>query len=382
MSNHLAVAVAIVINAHKFPAQITQELVRFASTTLSQPQRSVRNKKIISQKTIEARLYGVCASINTLIDLKFAVKTLDNVGEKHIAALHAAWSEAGGRHEKSAGRIHNLNCYLRLLFDIHLGKHGLVKAVSFYDAECKRTYAAVDDKSWSGQEVDAETVIGRIAANGGDHQIAAAQLELCLAFGLRVSEAWLARPLELLDDAIGRETVRIQHGTKGGRPRDMPLSELIQIEVLARVAAFARGQHQTMIPIRYTLPQWRSRYYTIVRSFGLKRDDTGGALGVTSHGLRHQYLHAVYKRLTGSDAPIKGATTIDLDTHRAALKTLIEHAGHSGIRKASAYLGSPTLIRKLDRLKAAIDASETAKSEVPPQAPPPLPSDNQAREAA
>ena len=89
MSNHLAVAVAIVINAHKFPAQITQELVRFASTTLSQPQRSVRNKKIISQKTIEARLYGVCSSIDTLINLKFEIKTLVNVGEKHIAALHA-----------------------------------------------------------------------------------------------------------------------------------------------------------------------------------------------------------------------------------------------------------------------------------------------------
>ena len=378
MSNHLAVAVAIVINAHKFPAQITQELVRFASTTLSQPQRSVRNKKIISQKTIEARLYGVCSSIDTLINLKFEMKTLVNVGEKHIAALHAAWRERGGRHEKSAGRIHNLNCYLRLLFDIHLRKPGLVKPVNFYDVDCKRTYAAVDDKSWDGRSINAESVIAGIAANGGDHQIVAAQLELCLAFGLRVSEAWLARPLELLDEAIGREMLRIQHGTKGGRPREVPLIELAQLDVLRRVAAFARGQHQTMIPVRYTLPQWRSRYYTIVRSNGLQRGSEVGALGVTSHGLRHQYLHALYKRLTGRGAPIKGATTIDLDTHRAALKTLIEHAGHSDIKKASAYLGSPTLIRKLDRLKAAIEASETAKSEVPLQEPPPLPSDDQA----
>ena len=59
-----------VIEAHKFPNEIARELMRFAATTLSRPQRSVRNKKQISQKTIEARLYGVCSAIDTLIDLK------------------------------------------------------------------------------------------------------------------------------------------------------------------------------------------------------------------------------------------------------------------------------------------------------------------------
>ena len=368
MSNHLAIAIAAVIQAHKFPNEITRELIHFAATTLSRPQRSVRNKKQISQKTIEARLYGVCSAIETVIDLGFAIKTLSNVGEKHIEALHAAWLKQGGRHEKSAGRIHNLNCYLRLLFDVHLGKHSLVKVVSFYDADCKRTYAAAEDKSWEGHGIDVDAVIGSITAKGGDHQIVAAQLELCLAFGLRVTESWLARPLELLDEAIGREILRIQHGTKGGRPRDVPLIELAQLDVLTRVAAFTRGQHQTMIPVRYSLPQWRSRYYTIVRSHGLRRDAEGG-LGVTSHGLRHQYLHSVYKRLTGTDAPIKGAVTLDMPTHRAALKTLSEHAGHSDVRKASAYLGSPTLIRKLDRLKVTMSASEAKKCEALPPLP-------------
>ena len=250
MSTTLAIAVAVVISSHKFPGQIEREIMRFAQQSLGAPQRSVRHKKNISQKTMEARLYGVCSSIETVIDLGFAIKTLSNVGEKHIEALHAAWLKQGGRHEKSAGRIHNLNCYLRLLFDMHLGKHGLVKAVSFYDPDCKRTYAAVEDKSWEGKRIDAESVISGIAAKGGDHQIVAAQLELCLAFGLRVTESWLARPLELLDEAIGREILRIQHGTKGGRPRDVPLIELAQLDVLTRVAAFTRGQHQTMIPVR------------------------------------------------------------------------------------------------------------------------------------
>lgn len=364
MFSNLAMAIAVVISTHKFPAQIERELLRFAQQSLTAPQRSVRHKKTMSQKTVEARLYGVCSAIDTLIDLKFAVKTLDNVGEKHIAALHAVWREKGGRHEKSVGRIHNLNCYLRLLFEVHLKKHNLVKPVSFYDADCKRSYVAVDDKSWSSRGLDAEAIIGGIAAQGGDHQIVAAQLELCCVFGLRVNEAWLARPLEMLDEAIGREILRITHGTKGGRRRDVPLIELAQLDVLTRIAAFARGQHQSMIPLRYELHQWRSRYYTIVRAHGLLRDDSDGGLGVTSHGLRHQYLHTLYKRLTGVDAPIKGATSIDLETHRSVLKTLIEHAGHGDIRKASAYLGSPTLTRKLNRLSAAM--SVTTNSELPP----------------
>lgn len=365
MPSSLAIAIAVVIANYKFPAQIERELIRFAETSLTSPQRSVRNKKTMSQKTVEARTYGVCSAIATLIDLGFAIKTLANIGEKHIGVLHAAWGEAGGRHQKSVGRIHNLNCYLRLLFDVHLKKHGLVKPPSFYDSECRRSFAATEDKSWEGRGLDVEAIIGGIAARGGDHQIAAAQLELCLAFGLRVREAWLSRPLQLLDEAIDREILRIEHGTKGGRPRDVPLIQLVQLDVLTRVAAFARGQHQSMIPVRYELDQWGSRYYTIVRSHGLQRDDSDGALGVTSHGLRHQYLHSLYKRLTGHDAPIKGAVTIDVETHRVALKTLVEHAGHSDVRKAAAYLGSPTLIRKLNRLKAAMSGSETTNAEAP-----------------
>lgn len=363
MSNRLSIAIAIVIQAHKFPPLIERELMSFAGNALTQPQRSVRNKKQVSQKTIEARIYGVCSSIGALIELGFKVRSLDNVGEKHIAALHAAWTQSGGPHEKSVGRIHNLNCYLRLLFDIHLRKSGLVRSVDFYDSDCKRTYVAATDKSWNGHAVDAEAIIAGIAASGGNGQIVAAQLELSLAFGLRVQEAWLARPLELLDEAINRESARIQHGTKGGRPREVPVSDLVQLDVLMRVAAFARGERQTMIPARYTLPQWRNTYYAIVRACGVRRDDTNGGLGVTSHGLRHQYLHGVYRQLTGVDAPIKGGMTIDLHVHRSALKTLIEHAGHSDVRKASAYLGSPSLIRKLGRLKASISDSETVLSD-------------------
>ena len=116
-----------IIAAKRFPSQIAAELEDFAQRTLTQPQRTVRRKRIVGKKTIEARLYGLSAAISILLKLGFKVHSLRNVGEKHIEALHAAWVEKDGPYTLSPGRVANLNCYLRLLFNHHFGKHDLLR---------------------------------------------------------------------------------------------------------------------------------------------------------------------------------------------------------------------------------------------------------------
>lgn len=130
MSHSPSIDCKAVIAACNFPPLIEQELLDFCDRTISKPQRTVRRKSIVGQKTIDARLYGVTSSIKTLIDIGFSIKTLQNVGEKHIEALHSVWTEEGVKHALSPARIHNLNCFLRLYFEVHLGKRGLVKNVS------------------------------------------------------------------------------------------------------------------------------------------------------------------------------------------------------------------------------------------------------------
>ena len=347
-----------VLAACNFSTKIEQELLDFCGRTITKPQRTVRRKSVVGQKTIEARLYGITSSIKTLIEIGFTIQTLQNVGEKHITALHSVWTHEGGKYSLSPARVHNLNCFLRLYFETHLGKRGLVKNVGDYAPDCKRIYVAETDKSWAGNDIDAHALIAKIESDGPLGVIVARQLELCYAFGLRVEESWLARPVELLNQALDKEQLRIEHGTKGGRARDVPLTDLTQLDVLMRAAPFAKHDKSSMIPTTHTLGQWDATFYRVLRKHGVMRKTTNGGLGVTAHGLRHQYAHGLYKKLTGQEPPIRSVNEINVELHRASLRTLIESLGHSDIRKAGAYLSTPTVMRRLRRLAAQLVESE------------------------
>ena len=233
-----------------------------------------------------------------------------------------------------------------------------------YAPGCKRTYVIEHDKSWVGNEIDAHVLITKIETDGQLGVIVARQLELCYAFGLRVEESWLARPVELLNQALDREVLRIEHGTKGGRSRLVPVSELLQIDVLLRAASHARSDRSSMIPASHTLKQWDSTFYRIVRKHGLTRKSTEGGLGVTVHGLRHQYVHDLYRWLTGHEPPVRGGYDVDREIYQASLKTLIEAVGHSDIRKAGAYLSTPRVMSRVVKLRDALSCENAALDSV------------------
>lgn len=146
----------------------------------------------------------------------------------------------------------------------------------------------------------------------------------------------MLRPAQALGQALERERVRVEHGTKGGRRREVSLDEVVQIEVLARAANLAVSASGTMIPRRYTLEQWRNRYYYVVRRCGISRE---GVLKVTSHGLRHQYLQRMFEKIIGRPAPVKGGGGYDPGLLDLAMREVVERAGHSDKYKAGAYLG-------------------------------------------
>ena len=362
MKSYLGVDVHAIIKAHRFPSKIEAELVQFGEQTLSKPQRSRRKKSVVGTATIEARIYGITSSISTLFDLGFKLTTLQNVGERHIEALHSAWVEEGGVHQLSVGRVHNLNVYLRLLFDVHFKKHGLVRPVSQHSKNCVRTYIATHDKSWVGNGVDVHLLVNQIRDSSVEGRIVALQLELAWAFGLRVREAWMAHPVSLLEQALDGELMRIDRGTKGGRARDVPVTDLLQLDVLLRASDLARGAGSSMIPTKYNLAEWKGVFYRIMKTHGIVRSTDDGGLGVTAHGLRHQYMHAFYQRLTGHEPPIRSSQVIDPDVHKACLKTLIEAVGHSDTRKANSYLSTPRAMQKLQRLRLLLNGGETTST--------------------
>src|SRR5450759_4940096 len=78
--------------------------------------------------------------------------------------------------------------FLRVYADAWIGKPGMVHPLADYvddPARFKRSYAAQEDRSWEGHQVDFKTIVDSVA--GIDPRVAA-QLALLLAFGLRRKE--------------------------------------------------------------------------------------------------------------------------------------------------------------------------------------------------
>lgn len=288
-------------------------------------------QKPVSYKTAYRRFVNLCACFRDLHEIGYRLQSVYNLREEHVRALVRAWEAKGD----AVGTIDNKLSYLRTLA-AWAGKRGMVKESRAYasDPEAfRRTSYAKEDKSWEAKGVDPLEVIERVSRLD---RVVAMQLELQWALGLRVEESFLLRPVQALRQALERERVRVEHGTKGGRPREVSLDEVVQVEVLSRAADLAVSASGTMIPRKYTLEGWRNRYYYVVRRSGISREE---GLKVTSHGLRHQYLQRMFERITGRPAPVKGGGGYDPGLLDLAMREVVERAGHSDPYKAGAYLG-------------------------------------------
>lgn len=334
------------------PARLSGELVQLFEGKNGLPAKRRRTAAGVSYKTAYRRFVNLCAAFRDLHALGYRLQSVGSLREAHVRSLVRHWEGRG----EAPGTIANKLSYLRALC-AWAGKRGMIKEAAAYAAApgaMRRALDAREDKSWEGAGVDPLEVIGAVARMD---RAVALQLELQWAFGLRVEESFLLRPGQALAEALGRYAIRVEHGTKGGRPRDVGLDEVVQLEVLSRAARHAASPSSTLIPRRYTLAQWRNRYYYVVRRFGIARR---GGLGVTSHGLRHQYLQRKFEEITGHPAPVKGGSGHDPALYELAMRIVVERAGHSDKYKAGAYLG---------RLKRERGLSLPGRDGVSPQKP-------------
>lgn len=315
----------------RLPAALKEDLVRVFEKRNFEPSTKRRTAANVSFRTAYRRFVNVCAIFRDLHDTGHRLQRLANLQERHIKVLVARW-EAD---RDSVGTIDNRLSYLRTLCK-WLGKHEMIGPSRSYASDpdaFNRETAATRDKTWEGNQVDVWAIIDRLVYE--NEKVIALQLELQLAFGMRVEESFLFRPYIGYLEAMAKTQIGVVHGTKGGRPRTVSLEEVGQMDVLYRASALARADDATMIPQTYTLDGWRNHYYYVLRKHGVTRE----TLHVTSHGLRHQYLNSLFERITGKPSPIKGGGDYDPDTLSAALQIVVERAGHSDKSKSRAYLG-------------------------------------------
>lgn len=151
-----------------------------------------------------------------------------------------------------------------------------------------------------------------------------------MEFGLRAREAMQLRPY-VADKGTYHE---VTDGTKGGRPRVVPISTPKQKELLERAKTFTASKlHSTRDPNR-RLSQVKNHFYYVLRHCGITRKD-----GFTHHGLRHGYANQRYKEISGKDSPVQGGRMINEEDDAVARKQVAEELGHSREGITSHYLG-------------------------------------------
>ncbi|CAB3805046.1 hypothetical protein LMG28688_06095 [Paraburkholderia caffeinitolerans] len=341
--------VRAVVRGYRLTPTVVRELIDLLDEHVATVHSRTRiSGKAVSIKTQEHRVRAICGALVELRAGGFALASPWNLRQKHVEWLVRRWVDE----KQSGGTIENKLTYLRTIAGWMKKDHLVGTLADYVDRKANglvRSYVAEVDKSWAGNGINATEKIAEIATTCPR---VAVQLRMQAAFGLRVQESFLLRPAEAVKDA---EMLGVTRGTKGGRDREVPIEE--KIAVLEEAARLSNPMTGSTIPADRTLKQWGDRYKTVLRKHGVNKK----GLGVTSHGLRHQYLQELYEKTSGVPAPVKMAgSRPDAELHAEAMRRVVAAAGHSRVTKANAYLS--TIARQERLAKSSPTVEEATKA--------------------
>ncbi|MGR5487978.1 integrase domain-containing protein [Vibrio alfacsensis] len=171
------------------------------------------------------------------------------------------------------------------------------------------------------------------------------QLSLLRTLGLRFKESCLLDCHQALKQAKEHGHVFLEFGTKGGRPRSIPIKSQAQLDALT-IAAQHQQHDTSMIPSNLTWAQYQNRCYR----------EVAGIKGYHFHSERHHYAQARYVEELGIQCPIKlgmsrkeffkfFAQTRNISIQaakqldRQARLIIAKQLGHSRVSITGAYLG-------------------------------------------
>jgi site-specific recombinase XerD len=288
--------------------------------------------RTISTRTQTVRWQVIRRALIDLHDiLEFKVQSVHHIKQKHIHELAFYWEFIK---KYSPGTIQNNLSILRTFFN-WLGKRDFIPSTDKLfkvKTTYQRTLCSNVDKSWKGNGVDLGQTIQNIYQY--DERVAV-QLLYCLAFGMRVSESACSKPHQ----ADLGDRIQVAWGSKGGRYREVTIDDPVQRSVLELMKAYTFKETQSTIPSRYNLKKWLSHFYYVIRVYG---DLTKKDLGVTPHGLRHEFAINMYEFLSGLAAPVRELVQLSVQNKkidRKARVELSEALGHSRTDVVGAYIG-------------------------------------------
>jgi site-specific recombinase XerC len=238
------------------------------------------------------------------------------VRSKHIDHLVQRWHAEG----IAAGTFKNRMSALRWLAE-KIDKQNIV-------ARENAAYGIADRQHVSNTS-KARTLDGDQLSRVTD-PYTAMSLRLQEAFGLRREESIKVRP----GWADRGDTLHLKASwTKGGRERDVPITNDQQRQVLDEAKALAQGG--SLIPTQMNYRDQLNRFKAQTARAGIDR----------VHGLRHAYAQARYLEMTGWKAPAAGGppskdlTPEQKMSDRDARLAISRELGHEREQITAVYLG-------------------------------------------
>lgn len=291
--------------------------------------------KIVSTETKDNRSEILFQAFTRLRILGYKLDNPKNLREKHYKALLDYWLSE----ELAPATIQKRTSVLRV-FCGWIGRSNMILPVESYVDDktlVKRTLVAQVDKSWTANGVSFEDKLKEVETY--DLQ-AGAQMRVIKAFGLRRKEAVCFRPIRAMRLGEESNSILIEFGTKGGRPRSVPIDNDEKREALAHACKIAKVIDGHIGWDHLTLEQAIKRIANIMYKFDITKEKSG----VTLHGLRNEYINDGYEKITGQPSPVRGGNKADVDPELDLIaRTKMSHeAGHGRTQITAAYAGSFT----------------------------------------
>jgi site-specific recombinase XerD len=311
------------------PKEVLAELKDFLEPKL--PVRTNGGSTASKTRSNKSQIYLLMFA--QLWQLDYSIRSIRNIRPDHIQSLLNLWKEQG----ISAGEIHNrVSCLNHLL--TWVGKENLQISVdeAFPLGEMQRTTIAKENKSWVANGVDVGEILQQ--AYERDERLACI-IAMSAAFGLRAKEAIEIIPERARSEGLLTDSLLIEEGTKGGRPRHVQIQTDEQRQVLMWAIHLAAGsQSKRLRWPRMTWKRAQSYFYYHLRALGI----TNKSRGVTLHGLRHQFAQNNYRFVTGLPTPVEGGALDLLNKfiHRTANQFVSSQLGHCREDIGATYYGS------------------------------------------
>lgn len=282
-----------------------------------------------SYKSHANRIQRLNRSVQTIRDLGFRITEVNNLKQSHIKALIVYWKEE----RISTAEIKNRMSDLRWLAK-KIGKDNLIPRTN--------RELGIEDRKMPSNDINRAVTRSQEDLAKISDECTRMSLRAQELFGLRKKESIMLNIKRDYDEKRGVLSLKSRgSGTKGGRPREIPVRNDEQRQFLREAKIFQKNRGlNAFIGKKYdgsdrNLKQQMSVYDKNCERAGLHNN----------HGLRHHYAQERYKELTGFDCPRQGGKTFMEMTLEERLKdlearlTVSAELGHGREYVTRTYLG-------------------------------------------